>query len=64
MLKRFKIPALALAAAMAVAAPSLTLANDRDDHRGRDFDRREVYRHHEDRRDFRDRDRDCRAYDR
>ncbi len=58
MLKRFKIPALALAAAMAFAAPNLTLAADRDDHRGRDVDRHEVDRHHQDRRDSRDRYRD------
>lgn len=55
MFKKIRVPALALAAAMAVAVPTLTLAADRDDHHRRDFHRREVYRDHG--REFRDRDR-------
>jgi hypothetical protein len=49
MLKKLRIPALALAAAMAVAVPNLTLAAGRDDHRGRDFDRKEFVRNHHER---------------
>lgn len=46
MLKRFGIPALALASALAIAAPSVTFARGRDDYRGsgRDFDRHVVVR--------------------
>ncbi len=40
MLKRFGISTLALA----VAAPTVTLARDKDDHRGGDSNRHEVYR--------------------
>ena len=57
MLKRFGLPTLALATAMAVAAPTVTLARDRDDHRGGDAGRHEVVR-----RDFHgDHDRDFRG---
>jgi hypothetical protein len=51
MLRKLGIPILAMAAALAVAVPSVTIARDRDDHRGDD--------HHEAvRRDFHgDRDR-------
>lgn len=34
MLKRFGISTMALAAALAVATPAVSLARDRDDHRG------------------------------
>ena len=56
MLKRFGIPSLALATVLAVAAPTVTLARDRDDHRGGDFDRHETIRGRDDH-DFRGRDR-------
>lgn len=48
MLKRLGIPTLALATAMAVAAPTVTLARDRDDHRGGDFGRQESFRGRDD----------------
>ena len=48
MLKRFGIPTLALATVLAVAAPTVTLARDRDDHRGGDFDRHEVFHSRDD----------------
>ena len=56
MLKRFGIPSLALATLMAVAAPTITLARDRDDRGGgRDFDRHDVVRDRDhDRRSDRD----------
>ncbi len=54
MLKKLRFPALALAAAMAVAVPQMTLAADRD--HGHEFDRRDVRIDHH--LDFRDRDRD------
>lgn len=57
MLKRLRFPALALATALAVAAPTLSLAGDRDDHRGRDVGRHEYYRGDE-HREFRRGDRD------
>jgi len=58
MLKRFGLSTLALATALAVAAPAVSLARDRDDFRGRDFDRHERVEHRTyDRRD-RDYDRD------
>ena len=56
MFKRFGIPTLALAAALAATVPSVSLARDRDDYRG--GERHEVYRSHDDRRGNRDRDRD------
>jgi hypothetical protein len=56
MLKKLGIPTLALAVAMAVAAPSVTLARDRDDYRGRGFERHEMYRGRE-QRVWRDNDR-------
>ena len=55
MLKRMGISAVALAAALAVAMPAVSLARDRDDHRGGEH--REVYRGHDGWRD-RDGDRD------
>jgi hypothetical protein len=72
MLKKFRLSTLALAAAMAVAAPTMSMAANHDDHRGGNNDRREVSRGRDndrgevsrgrdwDRRDFRyhDRDRD------
>jgi hypothetical protein len=42
MLKKLGISTLALAATLAVAAPTASFARDRDDHRG---DRREVIEH-------------------
>jgi hypothetical protein len=45
MLKRLGISTMALAAALAVAAPAVSLARDRDDHRG--GERHEVYRGHD-----------------
>ena len=45
MLTRFRIPVLALASALAMAAPTMTFAADRNDHRGgREFDHRVVVR--------------------
>ena len=44
MLKRLGISTMALAAALAVAAPRVSLARDRDDHRGGEH--HEVYRGH------------------
>ena len=44
MLKKLGIPTLALAMALAVAAPAVSLARGRDEHRGGGFDRHEVYR--------------------
>ena len=45
MLKRFGIPALALASALAIAAPTITFARGRDDFRGgRDFDHHIIVR--------------------
>jgi len=55
MLKRFRVPTLALATALAVAAPTLTLARDRDDHRGA-----EHFEHRDDHRFVRDRGHDVR----
>jgi len=49
MLKKLGIPTLALATAMAVVAPTVTLARDRDDHRGGDFGRHEVVHGRDDR---------------
>jgi hypothetical protein len=43
MLKRFGLTTLALATALAVAAPTVTLAAERND-RGRGFDHHEAYR--------------------
>ena len=56
MFKNLGITTLALAAALTVAAPTVTLARDRDDRNFRNDERREE--HHEVRRDrdFRDRD--------
>ena len=45
MLKKLGISTLALAAALAVATPAVSLARDRDDHRG--GERHEVYRGHD-----------------
>ena len=65
MFKKLGIPTLALATAMAVAAPTVTLARDRDDHRGGDSDRHEAFRGRDDRggrfRDRDDHDRDFRG---
>jgi len=45
MLKKLGISTLALAAALAVAAPTLTFARGRDDHRGAErFERRDDHR--------------------
>ena len=44
MLNKLGIPTLALVTAMAVAAPTVTLARDRDDRRGGDSDRHETFR--------------------
>ena len=54
MLKRFGIPVLALASALAIAAPTVTFARDRDDHRGggRDFDHHVILRDHDRRSGF------------
>src|SRR5579864_8896610 len=49
MFKKLGIPTLALATAIAVAAPTVTLARDRDDHRGGDSDRHETFRGRDDR---------------
>ena len=49
MFKKLGIPTLALATAMAVAAPTVTLARDRDDHRGGDVGRQEALRGRDDR---------------
>jgi hypothetical protein len=50
MLKKLGIPTLALATAMAVAAPTVTLARDRDDdRRGGNSDRHEAFRGRDDR---------------
>src|SRR5579884_986187 len=43
MLKRFGLSTLALATALAVAAPVMSMARDRDDIHGRDADRHELY---------------------
>jgi hypothetical protein len=49
MLKRFGIPALALAGVMALASPAVTLAAGRDDHRGRGgFEQNERFRDRDD----------------
>jgi hypothetical protein len=57
MLKRFGITTFALATALAVAAPTVTLARDRDDHRGGDVGRQEAFRGRDDRGGhFQDRD--------
>jgi hypothetical protein len=60
MLRRFGIPTLALTAALAVAAPTVTLARDRDDHRGGNTNSHESF-HGRDNRSF---DRDDRRVDR
>ncbi len=44
MLKKLGIPTLALAMALAVAAPAVSLARGRDDHRGSGVVRHEEYR--------------------
>jgi hypothetical protein len=51
MLKRFRIPTLALAASMAVAVPTFTFARDRGESRGHEqaFRGREFHEGHEDR---------------
>ena len=55
MLKRFGLPVLALASALAVAAPSASLAADRDDHRGgREVERHDSFKGRDDRRFARD----------
>jgi hypothetical protein len=59
MLKKLGISTMALAAALAVAAPGVSLARDRDDHRGGEH--HEVYRGHEGWRD-RDWDHDRRGW--
>ena len=58
MLKKLGIPTLALATVMAVAAPTVTLARDRDnDHRDGNSDRHEAFRGRDDRGGhFQDRD--------
>lgn len=61
MLKRFGLSTLALATALAVAAPVVSMARDRDDDRGfrgRDFDRHERMEHRDYGRHFRDWDGD------
>jgi hypothetical protein len=45
MLKRLGLSTLALAAAMAVAVPTASMAAERNDHRGRDFNGRDNDRH-------------------
>jgi hypothetical protein len=56
MLKRFGLPVLALASALAVAAPTMTFAADRNDHRGGpdqrgpEIARHETFRGRDDRR--------------
>jgi hypothetical protein len=59
MLKRLGISTVALAAALAIATPGVTLARDRDDHRGGEH--HEIYRGHNGWRD-RDWDRDRRGW--
>ena len=61
MLKKLGFKTMALAAGLAVAAPTLSLARDRDDSRGRNFNSHVVenhaYEHRDiDNRGFRDRD--------
>ena len=61
MIKKLGLSTLALAAALAVAAPTISMARDRDDYnRGRDFNRQsERYEHRDGDRDWnRGRDRD------
>ncbi len=55
MLRKLGLKTMALAAGLAVAAPTISLARDRDDFRGRDFDRHERFANRE-RWEHRDRD--------
>ena len=57
MLKKLGFKTMALAAGLAVAAPTISLARDRDDFRGRNVERNERFeRRDRDDRGFRDRD--------
>jgi hypothetical protein len=46
MLKKLGLKTLALAAGLAVAAPTISLARDRDDYRGGDFNRNQRFDSH------------------